>query len=60
MLFATVCIAIIFLLLFKHTVIRVSYETGLTLKEPKLEPKLVLTLSETKRLVSAFQDKHNS
>ncbi len=32
-----------------------SYETGLILKELELEPKLVLTLSVTKRLVSVFR-----
>jgi hypothetical protein len=32
--------------------IRVSYETRFISKEPKLEPKLVSTLSETKKLVS--------
>ena len=31
---------------------KVSYETRFIWKQPKLEPKLVSTLSETKRLVS--------
>jgi hypothetical protein len=30
---------------------KVSYKTRFISKEPKLEPKLVMTLSETKRLV---------
>jgi hypothetical protein len=34
---------------------RVSYETSFDSKQPKLEPKLVLTLSETRRLVRLFR-----
>ncbi len=31
---------------------RVSFKTSFDLKQPKLEPKLVLALSETKKFVS--------
>jgi hypothetical protein len=34
---------------------RVSYETSFDSKQPKLEPKLVSTLSKTKRLFRLFQ-----
>jgi hypothetical protein len=34
---------------------RVSYETSFDLKQPKLEPKLVSTLSETRRLFRLFR-----
>jgi hypothetical protein len=33
----------------------VSFETSFDLKQPKLEPKLVSTLSETKRLFRLFR-----
>jgi hypothetical protein len=33
---------------------RVSYETSFDSKQPKMEPKLVSTLSETKRLFRLF------
>ena len=33
---------------------RVSFETSFDLKQPKLEPKLVSALSETKRLFRLF------
>jgi hypothetical protein len=36
-------------------VIRVSYETSFDSKQPKLEPKLVSILSETRRLVRLFR-----
>jgi hypothetical protein len=35
--------------------IRVSYETNFDSKQPKLEPKLVSTLSETRRLFRLFR-----
>jgi hypothetical protein len=35
--------------------IRVSFETSFNSKQPKLEPKLVLALSETKRLFRLFR-----
>ncbi len=35
--------------------IRVSFETSFDSKQPKLEPKLVLALSETKRLFRLFR-----
>ncbi len=35
--------------------IRVSFETSFNLKQPKLEPKLVSALSETKRLFRLFR-----
>jgi hypothetical protein len=35
--------------------IRVSYETSFDSKQPKLEPKLVSTLAETRRLVRLFR-----
>jgi hypothetical protein len=34
---------------------RVSFETSFDSKQPKLEPKLVLALSETKRLFRLFR-----
>ncbi len=34
---------------------RVSFETSFDLKQPKLEPKLVSALSETKRLFRLFR-----
>jgi hypothetical protein len=34
---------------------RVSYETSFDSKQPKLEPKLVSTLSETRRLFRLFR-----
>jgi hypothetical protein len=34
---------------------RVSYETSFDLKQPKLEPKLVSTLSKTRRLFRLFR-----
>ncbi len=34
--------------------IRVSFETSFNSKQPKLEPKLVSALSETKRLFRLF------
>jgi hypothetical protein len=36
-------------------VCRVSFETSFDLKQPKLEPKLVSALSETKRLFRLFR-----
>ncbi len=37
------------------SVSRVSFETGFDSKQPKLEPKLVSALSETKRLFRLFR-----
>jgi hypothetical protein len=38
----------------KTSLTRVSFETSFDLKQPKLEPKLVSALSETKRLFRLF------
>jgi hypothetical protein len=40
---------------FTSTPSRVSYETSFDSKQPKLEPKLVSALSETKRLFRLFR-----
>jgi hypothetical protein len=40
---------------FARAVSRVSYETSFDSKQPKLEPKLVSALSETKRLFRLFR-----
>jgi hypothetical protein len=39
----------------RNAMIRVSFETSFDSKQPKLEPKLVLALSETKRLFRLFR-----
>ncbi len=39
---------------------RVSFETSFDSKQPKLEPKLVSALSETKKLVSALSETKSS
>ncbi len=38
-----------------HPLSRVSFETNFDSKQPKLEPKLVSALSETKRLFRLFR-----
>ncbi len=40
----------------KHALDRVSFETSFDSKQPKLEPKLVSALSETKRLFRLFRN----
>ncbi len=39
----------------RYSAARVSFETSFDLKQPKLEPKLVSALSETKRLFRLFR-----